>query len=457
MIKNFADTPIYYEATQISHFIPRNANYKYLKIPRVAPLNNLPLAFKHAIENAIDSPNLKELVHLKYRKTKKPIVILIDDNTRPNIHTRALLPYLEKALLGYGVDKQDIWLLIATGTHTPPTDTRIRSHILGALFDRWKDKIWVHNCDDMINHIQMGFSSHETPIQIDKRALDSSIIIPLSDSEYHYFAGVAGSVKLFVPGVSSRNTVRVNHSRIFDMTTGFKSECRMGNIKENICIEDIRDIVLKLESVGHSVFVIDSIMESGNFISIKAGNPIAIHDNALEALSIIRDVQISEKADLVIISKPSINFYQAGKGINAASHAVKEGGCIVLLAGCVEGVGPQDYLNTMREVQNKPYLEAMQWIIKEKCSSTTFEIGIQNAVDIFRVLQLTKGQLYVYSEMNSSLLKDIFRVQPLKAGFDPQLTLRNFVDKFIQENPKGLIYIYSDYNILATPTNNIKH
>ncbi|MFX0115415.1 MAG: lactate racemase domain-containing protein [Candidatus Hodarchaeota archaeon] len=448
--QGYLDTPIWYENERISFFVPKEAKCEYLQVSEINPVGEIAEKVEEALASPLDALPLQELVTRHYQ-VGNHVVIIIDDHTRPNIHTRALLPLLTEKLMQYGVKKADIRLIIATGTHPPPEPIIIRERILGYLYDEWEEQIWLHDCDDIENHENLGFSPNQTPILIDKRVLLCSLIIPLSDSEYHYFAGVAGSVKLFVPGVSARQTVRVNHSRIFDLETGFKTPCRMGNLDKNICIQDIRNIVSSIMK-KHPIFVVDAIMHKGKIIDVFAGNPIAIHNNAVRELSRIRDVNFQEKADLVILGKPSVDFYQLGKGFNAASHAIKEGGQIILLGACQDGVGPQDYLETMIAVKNLPYKEAMQWIIQNKCTETTFEIGIQNAVDLFRILQLTDGQVFVYSELDPHLLRETFRVESLNTGESSvQEALRKFIQNFLVENPKGRILIFEDFNILAIP------
>ena len=96
----------------------------------------------------------------------------------------------------------------------------------------------------------------------------------------------------------------------------------------------------------------------------------------------------------------------------------------------------------------------MQWVIKNKCTEETFEIGIQNAVDLFRILQLTEGQLHIYSELDPQLLKETFRYYSLDTEKSPQEALRLFVDKFLEKHPKGLIHVFEEYNILAIANKN---
>ncbi|MHA1967617.1 MAG: hypothetical protein ACW964_07430 [Candidatus Hodarchaeales archaeon] len=224
----------------------------------------------------------------------------------------------------------------------------------------------------------------------------------------------------------------------------------MGNIDANVSIQDIREIVTIIQKkYGKTIFVIDAVLDKGKFVDIFAGDPITIHNNSSKMLSKIRDVKLKQLGDLVIIGKPSVNYYQAGKGVNAASHAVREGGTILLLAGCPEGIGPSDYLETMKMVKDKPYMEAMRWVITNKCSETTFEIGIQNAVDLFRILEMTKGNLYLYSPfLDENLMKEVFHVNMLPKG-SPEEEVRLFVKEFLSNNPNTHIVVFEDCNLLS--------
>lgn len=449
-MSNYYNTPLFFEKERISHFIPEGTSYEYLRVPKTDYLKEeeIEKSLIEAIENPLDSSSLKDLVDSNYLGNH--VTLIIDDHTRPNIHTRVLVPILEQILISYGVKKKDIRLMVATGTHPPPTESQIQDYILGNLYSEWKERLWLHNCDVDKNHIDLGISAATTPILIEKKVYDSDIIIPISDCEYHYFAGVAGSVKLILPGISHRKTVRTNHSRIFDLNSGFRTQCRMGNIEGNVSIQDIREIVTIIQKKHlKTIFVIDAVLDKGNFVNIYAGTPIAIHDNSLIKLSKIRDVELRNLGDLVIIGRPSVNYYQAGKAVNSASHAVKEGGTILLFAGCPEGIGPSDYLDTMKIVKNKPYPEAMQWIITNKCSETTFEIGIQNAVDLFRILEKTKGNLYLYSPfLDEDLMKEVFHVVMLPKG-SPEKEVRQFVKEFLSNNPNAHIVAFEDSNLLS--------
>ena len=93
-------------------------------------------------------------------------------------------------------------------------------------------------------------------------------------------------------------------------------------------------------------------------VSILAGDPDAVLAVGAEVCSSVYGVKISEKFDIVVAScgghPKDICLYQAQKGLNLASQALKPGGKILLLAACPQGVGDDvyyDYVGRFRTPQ----------------------------------------------------------------------------------------------------------
>jgi nickel-dependent lactate racemase len=94
-------------------------------------------------------------------------------------------------------------------------------------------------------------------------------------------------------------------------------------------------------------FLFNVILDSeGNFTAAVAGNYITAHRKGCEILKSIDSSSIREKAEVVIAScggyPKDIDLYQASKALSNAVEAVKEGGTIILLAECIEGLGHED-------------------------------------------------------------------------------------------------------------------
>ena len=97
-------------------------------------------------------------------------------------------------------------------------------------------------------------------------------------------------------------------------------------------------------------FAINTIVnELGEAVDLFCGDWRASHRAACEAYGAEHTIQIREKRPLVVAScggyPHDINMIQAHKTLEAASHACAEGGTIILLAECEDGLGRSDFLD----------------------------------------------------------------------------------------------------------------
>ncbi|MEA2069675.1 MAG: nickel-dependent lactate racemase [Asgard group archaeon] len=442
MPQKYMDTPIEYGKTIINKFIPKGTNAQVLEIDtEVQRVSDLEQRLDEILNDPIDSPSLRELVKNHYQPGEQ-VIILTDDNTRPNSHTRLLLPLLYPKLIDYGVKEEDVGILVASGTHRPPTEQEIREQVLGdSIWDKYHDHVMIHNCDEGIK--QIGSSTRGTPIYLNEEAISACLLIAMTDSEYHYFAGVAGTVKQIFPGISGRKTISKNHPKAFTKETGFRPECRLGNTEGNPVIQDMIEMV-KIVNETKPIFCVDAILHHKEIVHLNAGDIISLHMKARELLKPLREIEVEQGADLTIITtgELGLNLYQADKGIHAAWNATKKGGKILLLARAQDGVGNKPYHETMLAVKDKDVAEALAWVVANKCSEETFRIGNQKPVDLLRILK--QNQIDMITEMDHEELKETFRINPVEIEGNVQDTLRQYVKQFLQENKAGLIYVMND-------------
>lgn len=456
---DYLDISIKYGTEKINHFLPADkGNLKVIDSPEIkSKINDLPKELAQAVENPLQSPTLKELIQSHYSGSGKKVLLIADDNTRPNRHTRILFPLLLEYLVqSCGVSKEDLGILIASGTHRPPTKEEILDQILGkTVFEEYQDQILIH--DDQENLADLGTSSRDTPITINQEALNACLLIPVTDSEYHYFAGVAGTVKQLFPGIAGRITTNTNHTRMFDKELGFKPACRLGNTEGNPVITDMKEMA-QIVQEHVPVFCIDAIMDHGQVTQINAGNILALHELAAELLYDRRVIPVDQGADLVIIStgEIGINLYQSGKAIQAAWNAAKKpGGTILLISRCQDGVGSAGYQESMHAIQGMDLDQAMEWIINNKCSLETFRIGNQKPVDTLRILKsLGTDKIKILSAMDPEELKQVYRLDPLPDKGSPQESLRDFLEKFLDDQPDALIYLIQNAGLYVVPDRN---
>lgn len=450
----YLHTPISWGDDMLDEFIPSEYkdNVVFLNPPEFSKEKQFEGTIAEALEKVLQNPlgvdmSFDELVKEKYEKGR-PITFAVDDSTRPNTHTKILLPILIQKVLSLGVTKDDIRVLIACGTHRTPYEKEYPKIVGEDIYKEYKNQVVPHICKDVTEFI--GESEAGTPMGFNDLAFESSILIPLTDSELHYFAGVAGTIKEICPGIAACKTVSYNHPRMFDKELGFVPGCRLGNADEtNPVITDIKNMVKELKK-NVTIFGIDAIVTEGEIVTIQAGDLIALHNDAKKKILPMRTVKVPKAGDLVITGLKSwgINLYQAGKGLHAAWNAVRKDGKgeILMVAPCPDGVGNANYENTMIECKDKELQESLEYVLENYCGIETFKIGNQKPVDLLRILKTVgEGNVKMITDMDGDHLKTVFRIQPLKKeGEDPLSVLREEVKRVLDENPEAVIYILDD-------------
>ncbi|MFW9793259.1 MAG: lactate racemase domain-containing protein [Candidatus Thorarchaeota archaeon] len=458
---DYHSTPLNYGDTEIDEFIPTSvADVTILEVAEYTPDFTI---FEKKLNEVLDSPvgskPFNDFVKDTYEEGKC-ILFMVDDKTRPNIHTKKLLPIVTDRLMRIGVRKEDIGIIISSGSHVPASPKEVEERILGSdLYKMWGNNVLTHDCDKGNTHV--GETSRGTPILIDQQVLDSCLLIPLSDSEYHYFAGQAGTVKLFCPGVAGRETIRVNHPRMFDLEKGFNEGCRLGNCDGNPVIEDMIEITTIMKE-KIPIFCVDTIVHHGEVVYLQAGDIIECHKSASAPLRDLRVVDVDEPADIAFVSvgKLGVNLYQAGKGIHAAWNALRHDrkGWIVLLAPCEDGIGSAGYEEAMHAAKDLEVRDALRFVIEKYGSKETFKIGNQKPPDLFRILlDVAEGNIKIVSGLDPDELRDIYRMEGclVQDTNEVQQILRDLVNRFLKENPNPKVYILSDPGLLINVKNQI--
>ncbi|MDP7081430.1 MAG: lactate racemase domain-containing protein [Candidatus Undinarchaeales archaeon] len=433
-------------------FLPRDVDVHILRPTSCAtPVGDPATALARALDEPLGMLSLRETVAQHYLRGRS-VLILVDDNTRPNQHTRILLPLLRDALIRCGVADDDVQVMVASGTHRPPTEEEVARMILTPELARdFGERVFVHDCDR--DNERIGTTRFGTPVWLDRRLLEASMVIPLTDSEFHYFAGQAGTVKSICPGTAGRETIQVNHARMFHPEHGFMSECRLANIKDNPVFQDITEIA-RMATERVPVFGVDAVMDCGHIVHLAAGELGALHSAAAPVLEGLRVVDIERPGDIVVVSAAAqgINLYQAVKAVHCGWNAVRKDGRgrIVVIAPCSDGVGNEAFSEAMSAVAGLPPREAMRKVIAKRCGADVFRIGNQKPVDLLRTIDTVgEGSINMLTEMDPQELEGVFRLVAIPAGSDPAAALRVALKGFASEHERPLIYLLEDPSVLV--------
>ena len=344
---------------------------------------------KRALENPIGSPRLKDLVH-----PGETVAIVTSDVTRP-MPTYKVIPALLDELYAGGIKPEDITLVFALGSHRKQTDEEKR-RLAGER--AWNEVRCVDSDPD--DCISYGVTSRGTPVDITRVVAEADRRICLGNIEYHYFAGYSGGAKAIMPGVSTRAAIQANHSRMV------QPECCAGALETNPLRMDI-------EEAGAMVgidFILNVVLsEHKEILCAVAGDATEAHRAGCRFLDRLYRKELKEPADIVLVSQggapKDLNLYQTQKALDNAKHAVKDGGIIILIGSCKEGLGEKTFEQWMTEADSAHSL--IERIGRE------FKLGGHKAAAIAMVLE--RAEVDLVSELDDDFVRSIF-LKPYKTA-----------------------------------------
>lgn len=239
----------------------------------------------------------------------------------------------------------------------------------------------------------MGTTTAGTPVDITRAVAEADYRICLGNIEFHYFAGYSGGAKAIMPGVSTRDAIQANHSMMV------RPEACAGNIKNN----PIRDDIEEAGRICGIDFIVNVILsEHKNILKAVAGHPVDAHRTGCQFLDTLYLKELEKPADIVLVSQggapKDLNLYQTQKALDNARHAVREGGIIILIGSCKEGLGERVFEEWMTQ---SPSSEAMIERIGHD-----FQLGGHKAAAIAMTLQ--KADIYLVSDMEPEFVKSLF-------------------------------------------------
>jgi nickel-dependent lactate racemase len=319
-----------------------NFDYDAARFDVLAPAKNLaPLADAEigaAIDNPIGSPPLDDLI-----ESGDSVLIVASDATRA-AGSAQIINLLVRRLIEAGVSPGDIAIIFATGIHRAVRDDE-KSELL-TPFIAQRIRTIDHDAYEQEKLVQLGASEHGSPIEVNRALRDFSKVILTGAVRFHYFAGFTGGRKAICPGLASARTIEAMHMLALDFDHGGRREgVGTGLLKGNAVSEACERVA---EMIGPAFLVNAIVDDRGRPEQVFAGHWHEAHVRACESYAAAHSQRINEKREVVIAScggSPyDINMIQAHKALDMAAQACVDGGTIVLMAECGDGLGRADFL-----------------------------------------------------------------------------------------------------------------
>ena len=356
--------------------------------------------------------------------------MIIPDNTRLWARGDLFVPRIIKTLSNMGLAFDQIRIIIALGTHQDMMPDQSASLVGTYCTEHVKiiNSAGLHP-DRLVN---IGTTYKGTPMLVTKEAWEADHIIIFGGILHHMLAGFGGGRKYILPGIAGEASIRHNHSLAIDKKGRPHPLVRQAKLWGNPVNEDLVDGAKLFLREKTSCYVAIAANGNGELFYAAVGD---VHETFMEGCNALDHaccVQVAKRGDFVLLSagghRADGQLYQATKALFNAVNVVKDGGDILFVAGCGEGIGNSVFAEGLTRFRQNP--EALgQRLVSDFDMPSYVALRVMDILNRFQV----------------TLASTLTREQTCKLGFEYADNINDYVNSLAG---KGYIIPFAE-NILA--------
>ncbi len=299
-----------------------------LTMKKAEALKNPTKEIQKAIDQPCAGPTLEEIVRGKGKDAERLIVaITVSDITRPVPYQgkAGILPPLLKKLQALGIPRQNIRIIVGTGTHRAST-SREKIEMLGKEVVS-SYKVLDHDCENESILVSVGQTPTGTSVYLNRLFHEADLKIATGLTESHFMAGASGGRKAVCPGLVDLRTIQKFHSPEF-----LESPCATNLVFEgNPCHEEALAVA---KAVGVDFTITVTLDKDMRMTGVFAGDLEKVLGMAVEKIKTYVAIPVDEEFDIVLTHGGYVgrNHYQTAKAAVGAIPAVKEKGIVIIAA-----------------------------------------------------------------------------------------------------------------------------
>ena len=319
---------------------------------------------------------------------RSPLLVVVNDGTRPT-PSADVLAELRFALEAWAaVPGNELAFVIATGTHRAASAEEIDRIFGSDLARSHARRIFSHDAKDTGRLVHLGRTARGTEVWVNNLLAEASSVLAINSVEPHYFAGYTGGRKSVFPGLAGYETVWANHR--LSMERGAEHLVLAGNPVH----EDLEES-LALGLAGKQVYSVQLVLDNDHRIGFAAAG--GLHETFREAVAVADRqfvLELPRREQVVVAAAPypmDCNFYQTNKAIQSGALAVEDGGILIVVSDCPQGLGENQTLYDMLAAADSPE-EAL-----ERAGGEEYVLGVQQAVRVAGILK--RADVWVVSSL----------------------------------------------------------
>jgi nickel-dependent lactate racemase len=312
------------------------------------------------------------------------LALIVPDRTRP-LPLSALLPPLLDALADAGVAGGRIDLVPASGIHRPMSAAELREWIGPDAAARVT--ALPHDADAPA--AALGVTPCGIAVAAHPAVARAGAILALGRIVFHYLAGFGGGRKMLVPGVAARDTIVAVHRRCLSPRPGDgrHPRARAGVLEGN----PVHAAASDAARLFPPATLLHLTQRPDGGWRAEVGDAFEDHARAAALYAAAHSVALDAPLDAVVVSAGGApadrDLVQAHKALDAVAPVVRDGGTVVLVAACGDGVGNHELLEGLALGPPSAIEDELR---------RAFRVGLHTALALaektrrFRVLALTE-------------------------------------------------------------------
>lgn len=337
-------------------------------------------AIRQAVEVPLGTPSLRSLA-----SGRKSATIVFCDATRP-VPNMKILPVLLDELKLAGLKEDRVVLINALGTHRPGSQDEMVELLGSDIASRYK--VVQHNCSDATSLADAGLLSDGQRLLVNRQYLEADLKILTGFIEPHFFAGFSGGGKLVYPGIAGLENIKIAHGYEILSHPNATWGITLGNPVWELLTEGAL-----LTKPDFSINV--ALNKEKRITAVFAGDLLETHSLGSGYVKKTAMRAVKEPFDIVITTNSGYpldrNVYQSVKGMSAAAGIVRDGGAIIAVSQCADGIPSESHYHEILKMAGSPGV-ALKMI-----AEAGFSMQDQWQVQLQAGLQ-SKADVYLYSE-----------------------------------------------------------
>jgi len=325
-IKNWKKVKLEFTGGPLVVSVPSNC--VELTMKKAEMLRNPQKDIKRALHEPLGGLSLEKIIQGKGKPAGElKVAITVSDITRPVPYkgkNGILLPLLKK-LHSLGVERQNIRIIVGTGTHrasTPEEKIEMFGKEIVSAYE-----IQDHDCEDKACLVYMGKTPSGTEVFLNKNFYEADLKIATGLTESHFMAGASGARKAICPGLVDQRTIQKFHGPGF-LESPFATNLAF---EGNPCHEESLAVA---RAVGVDFTISVTLDKDMRLTGIFAGDLEKVLQEAVSKIKTYVEIPVAEEFDIVLTHGGYVgrNHYQTAKSAVGALPAVKSDGVIILAA-----------------------------------------------------------------------------------------------------------------------------